>query len=57
MWIHYWHTQTQIWIEIAMTDGKTKLRLIIILGVDPLMKGDGQKRFMKWIWMVLLWKT
>jgi hypothetical protein len=21
MWIHYWHTQTQIWIEIAMTDG------------------------------------
>jgi hypothetical protein len=21
IWIHYWHTQTQIWIEIAMTDG------------------------------------
>jgi hypothetical protein len=21
MWIHYWHSQTQIWIEIAMTDG------------------------------------
>jgi hypothetical protein len=18
MWLHYWHTQTQIWIEIAM---------------------------------------
>jgi hypothetical protein len=21
MWIHYWHTQAQIWIPIAMTDG------------------------------------
>jgi hypothetical protein len=21
MWIHYWHTQTQICIEIAMMDG------------------------------------
>jgi hypothetical protein len=21
MWTHYWHTQTQIWIENAMTDG------------------------------------
>jgi hypothetical protein len=22
MWIHYWHNQAQIWIEIAMTDGR-----------------------------------
>jgi hypothetical protein len=21
MWRHYWHAETQIWIEIAMTDG------------------------------------
>jgi hypothetical protein len=21
MWIHYWYTETQIWIEIEMTDG------------------------------------
>jgi hypothetical protein len=21
MWIHNWHTQNQIWIEIAMVDG------------------------------------
>jgi hypothetical protein len=29
MWIHYWQTQTQIWIEIAITDGKNGFILII----------------------------
>jgi hypothetical protein len=34
MWIHYWHTQTQIWIEIAMWMDKNELTLIIIFVID-----------------------
>jgi hypothetical protein len=30
MWIHYWHTQTQIWIQVSMTDGK----ILLISGVN-----------------------
>jgi hypothetical protein len=27
MWIHYWHTQTQIWIEVATTDGLKYIKI------------------------------